>query len=241
MSTPDKDLKAISDALRAPFSRDCIKSRVGAGNKRFEYVEGYLVLHRLNDATGNGWDFRVTDIKIQPKTKTTKNGDTIQSELWICFGELTIPGLGTRSGIGVQDVDERSGEDLIKGALTDCIKHCAKHFGVAIDLYGVDREDEAFQAPAAPAAPPATPPKANNAAPATHGLAPNVRINDEQKAQITAKVEAGGGSVNASMFLAWLTKNTANNAVTLDNVLAEDVDELIRKLDDLAAKRKAAS
>lgn len=70
-----------------------------------------------------------------------------------------------------------------------------------------------------------------------------MKINEEQKARIIAHVEAGGGSVNAPMFLGWLTKNTANNAVSLDDVLSEDVDELVRKLEELAAKaakRKAA-
>lgn len=214
----DKDLKAISDALRVPFGRDCIKSRVGAAGRRFDYIEGYLIIHRLNDATGNQWDFRVTEMK---QTGT----------LWTCMGELTIPGMGTRTGFGVQVVAEKSGEDLIKGALTDAIKHAAKHFGVAIDLYGVDREDEEYQASAAPPVRPADPKPASQR--------PRMKLSKDEKGAIQAAVEAGGGNIGAAPFLGWLSKNTANNAASLEDVLAEDYEDVLLKLEALAKKRAA--
>jgi hypothetical protein len=142
-----------------------------------------------------------------------------------------------------------------------------RHHGSIGGIREADMEDEFEDTHAAPSAPAAAPsashtappePKASEngkeamppALPAEKpaknpaGARPNIKINAEQKARITAAVEQGGGNVNASMFLGWLTKNTANNAVTLDDVLAEDVDELIRKLEELAtkaAKRKANS
>jgi hypothetical protein len=53
---------------------------------------------------------------------------------------LTIPGLGTREHIGVQAVEERGGEDLVKGAITDALKKAATLFGVGLELYGPDYE-----------------------------------------------------------------------------------------------------
>jgi hypothetical protein len=70
---------------------------------------------------------------------------------------------------------------------------------------------------------------------------PSIRVSDEQKRRIQAAVEQGGGNAQAAKFLGWLSKNTANHASALEDVLAEDVDELVRKLEDLAAKRKAGS
>ena len=66
----------------------------------------------------------------------------------------------------------------------------------------------------------------------------SVRIGEEQRARITRAVEQGGGNVQSSTFVGWLGKNTANHATTLDEVLDEDVDDLIRKLEDLAARKK---
>jgi hypothetical protein len=142
-----------------------------------------------------------------------------------------------------------------------------RHHGSIGGIREADMEDEFEDAHAAPSAPSAAPspnpapspepkvaeavkeaasptPSAEKPAKSPASARPNIKINDEQKARITTAVEQGGGNVNASMFLGWLTKNTANNAVTLDDVLAEDVDELIRKLEELAskaAKRKANS
>jgi hypothetical protein len=84
------------------------------------------VIRRLNKVA-IGWDFKIT------KTEW-------REDLLLVYGELTIPGLGTRSGIGVQKVSERGGEDLVKGASSDSLKKSATLFGVALHLYGPDTE-----------------------------------------------------------------------------------------------------
>jgi hypothetical protein len=90
----------------------------------------------------------------------------------------------------------------------------------------------------APAPEPA--PKASGGGPKTARRASSVKISEEQRAQIEAAVEQGGGSLQSATFLGWLAKNTANHATSIDEVLSEDVDELVSKLEQLAAKRNRA-
>jgi recombination DNA repair RAD52 pathway protein len=120
------------DLLTKKFPREAIRSRKGGGNKSLDYVEGHTVIQRLNDATGNCWDWRLD--------KVEHDGD-----LFLAYGTLTIPGLGSRQGIGVQKVAPNSGEDLIKGVSTDALKKAATLFGVALELYGPDYEAEEEQ------------------------------------------------------------------------------------------------
>ena len=121
----------ISKALGEPFPRSAIKHRTGGGGKSLAYVEGHTVIHRLNDATGNSWSLEVRSIDSFTLGART---------LLRAHVALTIPGLGTREHIGVQAVEERGGEDLVKGAITDALKKAATLFGVGLELYGPDYE-----------------------------------------------------------------------------------------------------
>jgi len=139
--------REILDALSKPFPPQAIEQRKGGGGT-FAYVATETVIRRLN-AASPCWDFRVT-------------GHEWAGDVLIAFGELTIPGLGTRAGTGVQRcADLSKSEDLVKGAASDALKKCATLFGVAIDLYGPDLEA---------GAPAPTPIRA--ATPATSGPAP---------------------------------------------------------------------
>ncbi len=116
--TPDD----MIDALSVPFPNHALKERKGAGGQMFTYVEAETVIRFLN-ATVKVWDFRLTEIRVM-------------DDLLVVWGELTIPGLGTRTGTGVQRLS--GGEDMWKGAASDCLKKCATLFNVGIDLYGPD-------------------------------------------------------------------------------------------------------
>lgn len=134
MTTIQKSPAEMLDALGKPFPKNALKQRKGGGGRSFTYVETHTVIHRLNSAT-NGWDFHIKDVQWR-------------NDVLIVQGELTIHGLGTRSGFGVQQVVERAGEDLVKGAASDALKKCATLFGVALELYGSDYEaNDALSAP----------------------------------------------------------------------------------------------
>lgn len=131
------DLSDLLSRLGAEFPRAAIKHRQGGGGRGFDYFETHTIINRLNNVA-ESWDFRITRFDLQ--------GDT-----YIAIGELTIPGLGTRTGIGVQRVSERSGEDLVKGVSSDALKKAATLFGVGLELYGPDYEggETAHQEPPA--------------------------------------------------------------------------------------------
>lgn len=119
-------------ALREPFPQSAIKSReVGRGNYA-DYIEGHTVINRLNAATDNEWDMQVVDF-------------TLTDTLAIARVRLTLPGLGSREHIGIQEVRGAGNADLLKGAITDALKKTASLFGVGIELYGDDYEAEGYE------------------------------------------------------------------------------------------------
>jgi hypothetical protein len=135
--------KSISDKLGEPFPKSAIKTHP---QNRTQYVEGHVYIHRLIDATDNTWDFKIVRQDFHPYGKTSSGNARL---LITVIGELTIPGMGTRSGMGVQVVTaETGGEDMWKGALTDAIKTASKLFGVGLELYGPDYESGEISAPA---------------------------------------------------------------------------------------------
>lgn len=133
------DTAEIIRKLQEPFPREAIKTRAGGGNTRLSYVEAHSVIRRLNAATGGRWDFAVL--------REEREGDLLKATC-----RLTIPGLGSREHVGVQKVSERGGEDLHKGAISDALKKAATLFGVGLELYGPDYEDDDGHAAAQPPA-----------------------------------------------------------------------------------------
>ena len=158
-------------ALTKDFPREAIQQRTGGGGKKLEYLEGSTIIHRLNDATGNRWDFAV----LAFDSMDLGNGN----RLLTARCRLTIPGLGSREHIGVQLVSDRGGEDLLKGAITDSLKKCATLFGVGLQLYG--RDYEAGEAPPARSTPllttPARPSNPGHTQRATEASVPSRPIN----------------------------------------------------------------
>lgn len=143
MATVTGEMGVDLAKLTAPFPREAIKQRAAGGGRMLDYVEGHVVIHRLNDATNNCWDMTVRDI-------TSKQvGD---GTLMIAHVALTLPGLGTREGLGVQMVHNRGGEDLVKGCVTDGLKKAATLFGVGLELYGPDYENGEMGPESRPAA-----------------------------------------------------------------------------------------
>jgi hypothetical protein len=143
--------REIIAALSEPFSLEAIKELPGRGKnpdgspKTFSYIEGHTAILRLN-ASAPGWSFAIKEYRIEA-----------DGRLGICLGTLTIPAVGSRSDIGtcpiIQPVERKwpdgntrgwdMFEESYKGAVTDCIKRCARQFGVALYLYGPDYEGEA--------------------------------------------------------------------------------------------------
>lgn len=187
------DRDAIAAALNVPFPAQAILSRKGGGNQDFRYVSTQTVIRRLNEATGNNWSFTIIHGAtkfLDGGTRTDRNGREVSEQVMMVVGELTIPGLGTRTGYGVQRLSNPlvNGDDLLKAAAGDALKRAAVSFGVAIDLYGGDLEHNAPTqpddipgvrkgvAPDAPARPQRqAPAKSNSAVPASYPRVPGIK------------------------------------------------------------------
>jgi hypothetical protein len=149
ITTPES-LQAMMDALLKPFPREALKTREGAKKQKFTYVDGMTVVRRLTRATGNSWSCHVTSTNLVPNGMAAATDYNPARPKYILYAvvELTIPGLGTRTHMGVQAFTEGGGEDMLKGAITDGIKKAATLFGVADNLYGEDIEHQLEEADA---------------------------------------------------------------------------------------------
>lgn len=147
------DIKAIMQAFLAPFTK--LKSRKGAGNKNFQYVDFHQVLQRiLGTVPDFGWE--ILDCGYQaPETyqkreygsdgqATGRMIEATRNGFFWCYGRLTIPGLMPRDGYGTQVWEN---EDSPKGAETDAFKRAAVKFGIGLHLYEKDEQQQAGTRP----------------------------------------------------------------------------------------------
>jgi hypothetical protein len=93
----------VSKKLAEPFPQSAHQTRRAGGGKDLTYVQGHVYIHRLNDATGNRWDFSVD------KIERTQIDDS--NALLMAYVTLEIPGLGKRSHVGVQMVNARGTDE----------------------------------------------------------------------------------------------------------------------------------
>lgn len=206
--------------LTAPFPKEALRSReIGKkGSGRWvDYVAGHTVIHRLNDVTGNNWNLEI--LNITSGEIAQRNGET--GEMVRAHVRLTIPGLGSREHVGVQILSAGGGEDLYKGAITDALKKAGTLFGVGLELYGEDYEDESYQpAQARPAARPTQP--APRPAPAPHS-APQA---PQRPANVTPLPPPSSETRNT--VLEWLTKNNVAPETVLTALGTESMGDWLK-------------
>ncbi len=126
----------ILDLLGRRFRPEVIQERK-IGGRQVAYVPVAAVIERLNRAT-NSWNFRIVSRQTEVMLLNRWNESTRKSEprevsVSVVVGELTVPELGTRQALGVQALDDGSGEDLLKGAGSDSLKKCASLFSVPLE------------------------------------------------------------------------------------------------------------
>ncbi len=131
-----REPEMILDLLSRRFRPELIQQRK-IGGREVAYVPVGAVIERLNRAC-NTWNFRIVSRDRETMVLNRWNQDTRQSaprevSVSVVVGELEIPEIGTRQAIGVQALDDGSGEDLLKGAASDSLKKCASLFGVSIE------------------------------------------------------------------------------------------------------------
>lgn len=134
--------------LTTPFAKDQLKVRRGGRKGDMTYVEGALVVERLNLAFGHRWSWQVLDSEVRDAGED-RNGKpqydvTVRGRLTVDDDGLTIikdAFGGVR--VGAAGKGECHGDDL-KGAATDALKKAASLLGVGLHLYSdeVDTGEE---------------------------------------------------------------------------------------------------
>lgn len=127
------DRQQVIDALCRPFPQHAIKQKGGK-----DYVSGTSVVYRLNTATNYAWDFEITGHELV-------GGEEAQGKkpAQVVYGRMRIPIIsdGWRSDMGTALLENQPDDhEAYKGAATDCLKRCARLFGVGLHLWGPDIE-----------------------------------------------------------------------------------------------------
>jgi hypothetical protein len=121
------------ELLEKPFDRNQIKQREGNFGKMLDYIPGYAVVGRLNDAFEANWSFAIM------KHEIVKETDEV-----VVLGELSANGIvKTQFGSSRITRSRETGEmislaDDLKAAATDSLKKAATLLGVGLHLYSND-------------------------------------------------------------------------------------------------------
>lgn len=121
----DRTPEEVASLLKRPFHPSVIKQRPVA-NGMVNYVAIDDVIERLNKSTLT-WQWKVISIKMIDLPMSRKN-ERVEMPVIHVIGELEIPGLGMRQGIGTAPCEGT--EDAAKIAESDAIKRAASMFGV---------------------------------------------------------------------------------------------------------------
>lgn len=132
LDAQDEVARLILAQLSQPFDPSLIKYRKAPGGKQLGYYPFMVIVNRLNEVAPR-WSSAVTRQEKEPYGLTSSQEPRV---LLMATVALTIPGVDTRSHVGVQVVNAGSGgEDLWKGAVSDGIKKAATLFGLGKELY----------------------------------------------------------------------------------------------------------
>ena len=131
----------IRTALSAPFSDDLVKRRRGSFGREISYVEGAVIVARLNDAFDSNWNFTIVEHHELPTGEV------------LVLGRLGAFGVVKEAfGRGMPAISKETGEvlsaaDAYKAAATDALKKAATLLGVALSLYTDEPAAEPEPAP----------------------------------------------------------------------------------------------
>lgn len=173
------DRQSVIDALTKPFPREAIKELKGR-----PYVSGTTVIYRLNEATNYDWEFEITGHELVGGAESQGN-----KPAQVVYGRMRIPivSSGWRADLGTQALENMPDDhEAYKGAATDCLKRCARQFGVGLHLWGPDIE--AGEIGNRPAPQQARPQQARTVNQIAGGgtIAPGVGMTDNQRKAIWA-------------------------------------------------------
>lgn len=91
-----------------------------------DYIEVETVVRLLNEIFGHVWSWDIIDFKH------IKNDN---EEYVVCHGKLSVPGVGSRDGIGQAKADKKDNSTMFSSSASFAFKAAAKRFGIAPNLF----------------------------------------------------------------------------------------------------------
>lgn len=228
------------DRLLDPFDQSLIENKQGKS-----YIGHEHIRLRVIEATGNQFDWEVTSVdyrmdgavKDRPlKVDGKLTGEMFTPQVMIVTGKLSIPGLGVRTGMGVQVLESGAGEDSYKAAESDAFKRAAMAFGVALEqLYvngGKPSPVSSHRATSRPQALQHQPEQAQNAMPDdVFGAEVRTAITSKDGELLRSLVDQAGDhpgrwialvkATDTPEALGWMVKQIERRGVASDLLLSE--------------------
>lgn len=111
-----------------------------------KYLEAWMVIDQLNETFGyDGWSFDIDRLDLDPT-----------GQFYVCRAMLRVKALDiSRSDVGVSSIAKKrdaeaspdAHDTAIKGAVSDCLKRCARTLGKRFgnELYEKEKKDEQGQ------------------------------------------------------------------------------------------------
>lgn len=162
---------AVKEKLSRPIPQSVVLERDAGKGTTLSYISGNTVIDMLNSAFGYMWTWEVKKTwkevsedkfnkwsKIPEAEKVTYNGQKgaweAQGPVVHCVGTLTVnlvdkdgrmieikkDGCGSKTVIGGQSEQD----SIFKSAETDALKRAARLFGIGLELYRNEEENEHF-------------------------------------------------------------------------------------------------
>jgi hypothetical protein len=140
-SIPQIFSEAQQNLLKNETPRYVIKTRKGKGGQLWDYVDTGYIIEQLNILTGFRWNFKITSKLTVMEAKEV--GEQVVTGILTVYGTGTFKDLSIeKEDCGSADLKKKTdgsgylsyGNDL-KAAISDCIKRCARQFGIALDVY----------------------------------------------------------------------------------------------------------
>ena len=134
----------VTKALGQPLEPALVSQRRGRAGRKFDYLEGHVVIEQANNIFGHGgWGTElIGDVTLrQIETIDPQTGEVKVTSAYSAPVRVTVAGALPRTDIGFHAVaeDNAEGHDTaIKGAVTDGMKRALRTFGVQFGngLYG---------------------------------------------------------------------------------------------------------
>jgi hypothetical protein len=128
------------ELLEQPFDREQIKQREGNFNRMLNFIEGHVVIQRLNDAFESAWSFEIMEHKILEAV------DEVIVLGKFSAGEVVKMQFGSSRVTKARETgDMISLSDDFKAAATDSLKKCATMLGVGLHLYDNDKTNNGMK------------------------------------------------------------------------------------------------